>query len=120
MNQVVLLLLSTLILVSIDAMYLTVNQNMYKGLMDKLDILPGIGAWILISLGVYLLAVSTSTDLKTAMLRGAVFGFTAYGIYNATNLATQDKWTYGASAVDTLWGTTLCSVMAGIMYAMKA
>lgn len=120
MNQVVLLLLSALILVSIDSVYLWSNQNMYKDLMDKVDILPGIGAWILITLGVYILAVSPSADLKTAILRGAVFGFTAYGIYNTTNLATQDKWTYGASAVDTLWGTTLCGAMAGIMYNMKA
>lgn len=36
---------------------------------------------------------------------GAVFGFTVYGIYNATNMAIFEDYSLSIAVMDTAWGT---------------
>jgi uncharacterized membrane protein len=53
--------------------------------------------------------------LTAALLRGALFGFILYGVYDFTNLATLEKWTIRMTVVDVAWGTTLCGAMSVVM-----
>jgi len=53
--------------------------------------------------------------LTAALLRGALFGFILYGVYDFTNLATLEKWTVRMTLVDVAWGTTLCGSMSVVM-----
>lgn len=41
---------------------------------------------------------------------GALFGFFFYGIYDLTNLATLEKWTWKLALVDMAWGCVLCGI----------
>ncbi|MEM1343953.1 MAG: DUF2177 family protein [Pseudomonadota bacterium] len=44
-------------------------------------------------------------------LDGALFGFFAYGTYEATNFATLDGWTVRMAVIDIAWGTSFTSAM---------
>lgn len=49
---------------------------------------------------------------SAALLKGALFGFFAYGTYEATNLATLKGWRWSLLAVDLAWGTALTAAAA--------
>jgi uncharacterized membrane protein len=59
--------------------------------------------------------VADDGRLSAALLRGALFGFILYGVYDFTNLATLEKWTVRMAAVDVAWGATLCGTMSVVM-----
>jgi uncharacterized membrane protein len=59
--------------------------------------------------------VADEGRLIVALLRGALFGFILYGVYDFTNLATLEKWTVRMTLVDVAWGTTLCGSMSVVM-----
>lgn len=47
---------------------------------------------------------------------GALFGFFTYATYDLTNLATLRNWPLPVVVVDILWGTVLCTLVAGGSY----
>lgn len=51
-----------------------------------------------------------------AILRGALFGASVYGVYNLTNMATLPGYSWTMVAVDTLWGATLFAVAAALAH----
>lgn len=51
-------------------------------------------------------------SLGKAALNGALFGFFTYITYELTNAATLPDWPFKVVVVDTLWGMTLCTVVA--------
>jgi uncharacterized membrane protein len=57
---------------------------------------------------VFAVAPALVTDsLVSALWRGALLGFLAYGTYDLTNLATLRGWPVPMSIVDMAWGTLL-------------
>ncbi len=57
--------------------------------------------------GVVVLAVMHADTYVMAFLKGLMLGFTAYGTYNFTNMATLKDWPYRVSYVDLVWGSLL-------------
>jgi uncharacterized membrane protein len=55
-----------------------------------------------------------SGSLSDAALLGALFGFFTYATYDLTNMATIKDWPLKIVVVDILWGTCLCSIVAGL------
>jgi uncharacterized membrane protein len=53
-----------------------------------------------------------SGQVVTAMQWGALFGFFTYATYDLTNMATIKGWPWAMVAVDMLWGTILCALVA--------
>ena len=69
--------------------------------------------------GILLFAVKPGLEaqsLAKACLWGALFGFFTYATYDLTNLATLQDWPVKVVVVDILWGTTLCTLVAGGSY----
>ena len=69
--------------------------------------------------GILLFAVRPgleATSLGKACLWGALFGFFTYATYDLTNLATLKDWPVNVVVVDILWGTVLCTLVAGGSY----
>ena len=69
--------------------------------------------------GILLFAVKPGLEaqsLARACLWGALFGFFTYATYDLTNLATLQDWPVKVVVVDILWGTTLCTLVAGGSY----
>ena len=69
--------------------------------------------------GILLFAVRPGLEaqsLAKACLWGALFGFFTYATYDLTNLATLRDWPVNVVLVDILWGTVLCTLVAGGSY----
>lgn len=76
--------------------------------------LGGLAAWFLLALGISYFV--SGGDPDTAFIRGAIFGFCVYGVYNGTNYATLKNYDVGTAVIDTLWGT----LAAGIVSVLSA
>lgn len=46
---------------------------------------------------------------------GAVFGLVLYGVYDFTNLAVLENWTYRVTLADVAWGGVLCGTSSLLM-----
>lgn len=71
--------------------------------------------YLLLGLGVSLLAVPRAPTLPAAFLSGAIFGAVVYGVYDFTNFATLRDWPFAVVLVDVAWGTfagALCTAAA--------
>jgi len=81
----------------------------------KFRMLSAAFSWALLAGGIYYFGVLTSTGVMDSLIRGALFGLTTYGIYNATNYATIKKYSSRVAMVDTIWGICLCA-MASVLF----
>lgn len=52
---------------------------------------------------------------SSALLWGALFGLTLYGVYDLSNLAVLEKWTVRMTIADMAWGATICGICSVIM-----
>lgn len=123
MHEAAVVIVGIILLVIIDGTYLTLSRDVYAPILSLTENFrygPALLAWILIFSGAYWQAKS-SGSVRQAAINGAAFGFLAYGIYNATNLATIIKPNSASvrmAAQDTLWGTILASTLTASTYYM--
>jgi len=55
-------------------------------------------------------------DIKTTLLRAALFGLITYATYDLTNLATLKDWPVLVTVVDMLWGTVLSVLVSYLSF----
>ncbi len=80
-------------------------QHMAGHRADSIRIVPAALFYFGYPIGLVALALCPLPDsIGTAVLRAALFGLTAYGVYDLTNLATLRDWSARMAAVDALWG----------------
>ena len=75
--------------------------------------------YLLYLVGVIVFAVLPGLEagsLKTALLRGALFGLICYATYDLTNLATIKDWPLTITIIDMIWGTVLTTTITLITY----
>lgn len=82
-------------------------------------LLPALAVYILIALSIWFFvfqvaATNTAKNPAKAFAIGATLGFSMYGLYDLTNLATLKGYTLEMTVVDMAWGTFLCGTAAGI------
>ncbi len=63
-------------------------------------------------LGVYFFSKCEQNTYGSVLLSGGIYGLSAYGIYEFTNLALIKNWPIEMAFVDILWGTVLSSMSA--------
>ncbi len=63
--------------------------------------------------------VSDSQTLVEVVGRAALFGLLLYGVYDFTNLATLEKWSFRMTLADLAWGATLSAAMGGLMFRIE-
>jgi uncharacterized membrane protein len=118
MNIVVSYIITLAILVIIDYIYLKfVSADFYKYafkgmLMDNIRVIPALLSWSLIALGIVLFVLPMSTGILDTILYGALFGFVSYGIYNMTNMATLQFWSWELVIRDTAWGAFVTALVS--------
>lgn len=115
--------LSTLIaLVCVDAIWLVnMADRLYRPIIGDMLIpdarlAPAIAFYLIYAAGLVFLAVRPgllSGSWRTAVLCGAVLGFTAYATYDLTNQATLKNWSTALTIADLCWGTLLSAIAAG-------
>jgi uncharacterized membrane protein len=59
-----------------------------------------------------------TAPLWQAALWGVVFGMVLYGVYDLTNLAVLEKWSWRMTLADMVWGMVVCGATAVWMQAV--
>ena len=107
----------------LDLIWFSIAGSFFKGEVGSIARLAPDGSWsvrylpaalvyVLMTAGLLFFVLPQSPTVGTAFFFGALFGFIAYGIYDLTNFATLSAWTVKFVAVDIIWGTALCGVVA--------
>jgi len=107
------------VMAALDAMWLGwlgldfYRQEIGSLLLDSPKRAPALLFYLLYPAGLVFLALHMRPQLLVeAMLRSAVVGLVAYGVYDLSNLATLRGWSVKVCIVDMAWGT-FASGLAG-------
>jgi uncharacterized membrane protein len=86
---------------------------------DKPNLPAAVLFYLLYAAGVtYLVTLPAlaSNQLGSAVTRGAVLGFIAYGTYDLTSLAILRGWPVNVTVADMIWGAILTGAAVGASY----
>ena len=92
------------------------QQQLGALMTDSVRIVPAAMYYFGFPLAVVYLALTRSATLGEAMLRSAVLGLAAFGVYDLTNLATLRGYTVPMTVVDMAWGTFATALGGGAAY----
>jgi len=126
------ILLSTIIIPLLDAPYLYLNKDLYLAATKAISggrgftkrYYSAILVYIALAIGIAVLAVpnirtsSWNTLVLDSLKWGGVLGFAAYATFDFTAHFMFDNWTIQIAVMDTIWGTILCSLVAGLVALM--
>ncbi len=116
MTYVVAYLTTAIVFLAVDAVWLgVVARRFYADQLGALlksspDLRIAAGFYAVYVVGIVIFAVAPALEAdawRTALVKGALFGFFAYATYDLTNLATLEGWPVTVSVVDVVWGTGL-------------
>ena len=106
-------------MLAMDAIWLSSTSASTMAIFAKLQGRPleirwfaAAAVYALMVLAVWYFAVEPSKTMTDAGTKGAVLGFTMYGLYDMTNYATLAKYPLSFALTDMTWGTVLMSVAA--------
>jgi len=120
-------LITALLMLILDAVWLTLNKPMYNKLVMgiqnsplRVNLIPAVISYILMYVGMVLLVLPTIKASKDASFTNVfriagIFGLCVYGIFNATNMAILKNYSAYVALMDTLWGTLLYTFVAYIV-----
>jgi uncharacterized membrane protein len=109
------------LLLAFDIPMLTlVNKQMYQDNLKNINkgdiefnfkqILSAVLCYLIMGGGIYYFSVQENSTLNALIL-----GLVVYGVYNTTNFATLNEFSVKVAVLDTLWGSTLFSLVAFIV-----
>jgi uncharacterized membrane protein len=117
-----LMLLSAIVLISIDFFYLNVmkgyfsNQvKMVQGSPLKVNFLGAAICYIFLIVGINYFIIKPRRSVADAFLLGIVI----YGVYETTNYALFSNWSIISVIIDTLWGGLLFASTTYIVEKLK-
>ncbi len=119
MKYILLYILTFLVFLAIDAVWLLViSKNLYSKeighlMAEKALLLPALIFYLLFVVGVLIFAVIPgyqAQSLSKTLMLGALFGLMTYATYDLTNLATLKDWPLKVTIIDIIWGTSLSTV----------
>lgn len=84
---------------------------------DSVRIVPAALYYLCYPAAIVYLALTPAASLREAVLRSALLGLTAFGVYDLTNLATLKGYSMTMTMVDMAWGTFATAVGGGVTYA---
>lgn len=99
-------------------------KDFYKrelaGLMaENVRVVPALLYYVLFPLAIVYLALNpVPAGLGEAVLRCAVLGVAAFGVFDLTNLALMRGYTVSMTVVDMAWGCFATAVSGGAAYAL--
>jgi uncharacterized membrane protein len=112
---------ATVILLTLDAVYLYATLNMFKEQIIKVQrvvmefrIEGAILCYLAIVLGINYFIIQPKRSPMDAFLLGLM----VYAIYDTTNYATLKKWSPYLAAMDSIWGGTLFALTTYLTYAL--
>ena len=98
----------------LDAVYLKlISERFNKQIIDiqgskvKFRLLPAIICYIALIFGLYYFVINTNETREKKILNAFLLGLIIYAVYETTNYALLDKWSYEMVIIDTIWGGVL-------------
>jgi uncharacterized membrane protein len=117
-----LLLVSAIILISIDFVYLNVMKGYFdnqvksiQGTPIKMNYLGAAICYILLIIGINYFIIKPRKSVSDAFLLGIVI----YGVYETTNYALFKNWSILTVIIDTLWGGLLFAATTYIVNLLR-
>jgi uncharacterized membrane protein len=121
-NMVYDVLLIGVIMVVVDAVYLSLFANFFKkmvlsiqGSPLKMDYLAASLCYLVLVFGLYYFIVSRKETILNAML----LGWVVYFVYEFTNKAILNKWSWMAVLIDGVWGGLLFGLTTLLVYSIN-
>lgn len=116
------IILSGILFVVIDAVYLGLVSNFFNKMIKRIQgnkinfrLEGAILCYIFLIFGLNHFIISKNKSPFEA----ALFGWVIYGVYDATNYAIFDKWSKQALIMDTVWGGILFYATTFLTYKLK-
>jgi uncharacterized membrane protein len=75
---------------------------------------PALMVYVLLAWGMVAFVLPRPV-VEAPVLRGALFGFVVYGVYDLTNLKTLKGWPLVLTAIDIAWGATASATTAWVV-----
>ncbi len=108
------LIILFVIIIVIDALYLSIIKNKYSSMIEKIQnhklnakLWSALIVYILIACGLYYFTKDES-NINKKIINAMIFGLCSYGIYDYTNGALFTDWDMQLAFIDTVWGSILC------------
>jgi uncharacterized membrane protein len=109
----------TIVILLADSIWLSATNDSARqmiaalqGVPLRIRIAPAFLVYIIMIGAVWFFAVAPSATVMEAAGRGAVLGFSMYGLYDMTNYATLVKYPFWFAITDMAWGTFLFATAA--------
>ena len=117
-----LMLLSALVLIAIDFMYLQSIKGYFQkqvqsvqGSAMQINYLGTAICYVFLIVGINYFIIKPNRSVKDAFLLGLVI----YGVYETTNYALFKNWSIITVIIDTLWGGALFAITTYIVNMMR-
>ena len=113
-----LLLISAIVFLSIDSVYLTLTSSYFKkqiknvqGSDLKMNFLGAAICYVFLIFGINYFIINPRKSVYDAFL----FGIVIYGVFETTNYAILKNWSIFSVLLDTLWGGVLFALTTYIV-----
>ncbi len=114
-----LMLISAIIFITIDSIYLNLIKNYFKrqiqsvqGSAVQINFLGAALCYIFLIIGINYFIIKPRKSISDAFLLGLVI----YGVYETTNYALFKNWSILTVFMDTLWGGILFAITTYLVY----
>jgi uncharacterized membrane protein len=119
MKNFSIILLSAIVFVVLDFIYLNLISGFFKSQIEtiqksplQLDMVATIFCYLFLVFGLNYFILSQKKSILDAFLLGLVI----YAVYEFTNKGLFTKWNYSTVILDTLWGGVLFALTTYIVY----
>jgi len=111
-------LLTAIVLLSLDAVYLTLLSGFFdkqirlvQGSSIQMNFVAAAMCYIILVFGINHFILEPKKSVYEAFL----LGFVIYGVYETTSYSLLKNWRFSTVVVDTLWGATLFALTTMIV-----
>ena len=114
--------IATIVMLALDAIYLTLTKGFYnkqvrliQGSDLTIKLVPTLLVYVCLLVGLYYFILVPKRPIMDAVL----LGFVIYAVFELTNLAIFDKWSFQAVILDSSWGAILFGLTTFITYKLS-
>ena len=116
------LIIATISMLLLDAIYIYLTSTLYNNQLRaiqgsdlKIKIIPALLVYVFLVGGLYYFILVPKRPILDAFILGLVI----YAVFDLTNLAILDKWSYKIVIMDSLWGASLFAMTTFITYKLS-
>ena len=113
------ILLITIIMLALDAVYLTATRSLFGAVVAKIQrvavqmrVEGALVVYALLVFGLYKFIISERRSVKDA----AILGLVIYGVFDFTNYAIFKNYDLMTAVMDTAWGSILMALTTYLVY----